>query len=456
MILPDPKLLEKHDKNGPRYTSYPSANNFKEINDYINHFKNLHTYRSSHSQLPVNLYIHIPFCEHVCFYCACNKIITRDKSLSSIYLEYLKKEFLLYIQNIQRDIKISQIHLGGGTPTFFSDEQIKILINFIKQNSNLNEIEEMSIEIDPRTIDESRLKNLKKMGFTRVSFGVQDFDKNVQQAVNRVQSYESITEIINLTKSLGFVSTNIDLIYGLPKQNIESFKDTIEKVIKIRPDRIALYSYAHLPDRFKPQTQISKYQLPEAKDKVEMLFLAIKELTVKGYKYIGMDHFALETDSLAKAKQQRRLHRNFQGYSHYPDHDLIPLGVSSIGQIGGYYFQNKKDIQSYYDQIDRNQLPHHKAYSMNYDDIIRRAVIMEIMCQGYVDYETFESSFMVNFKEYFQSELEELSAYNDERIVDIDSEGIALSDVGWFFARQVAMVFDKYLPHNTNLFSKTI
>ncbi|MFV1921615.1 MAG: oxygen-independent coproporphyrinogen III oxidase [Methylotenera sp.] len=440
-----PALLEKYDVAGPRYTSYPTADRFVEAFGEQEYKQALQVREIGRVSLPLSVYIHIPFCESLCFFCACNKIVTKHHERSAIYLSYLSREIDLQIEQLGKKPHITQLHLGGGSPTFFSDAELTQLMSEIRNKFLMSPVGEYSIEIDPRTVDKKRLQNLKALGFNRLSFGVQDFDKEVQKAVHRIQPYEQVESLVNASRQLKFESINMDLIYGLPKQTMKSFYRTLDQVLTLRPDRIALYAYAHLPERFKPQRRIISEDLPSAANKINMLSTAISRLMEAGYVYIGMDHFALADDDLAIAKRQGRLQRNFQGYSTQPECDLIGLGVSSIGRIGATYSQNAKTMEEYCDAIDQGHLPIVRGLGLTSDDLIRRTVIMSIMCQGEVQYESIELAYMIDFKSYFSHELEVIKPLQNAGMVTIDEMGIEVTQMGWFFVRAIAMVFDKYL-----------
>jgi oxygen-independent coproporphyrinogen-3 oxidase len=340
---------------------------------------------------------------------------------------------------------VSQLHLGGGSPTFLSDDELRELMHMLRRNFSLVPGGEYSIEIDPRTIDEKRLDTLAELGFNRLSFGVQDFDPAVQKAVHRIQPAEQVFALVAAAREKGFESVNADLIYGLPEQTPESFERTIGQIIELRPDRIALYAYAHLPERFKPQRRISSVEIPTGAAKVAMLAQSMAAFLAAGYVYIGMDHFALPEDSLAVAKRQGRLHRNFQGYSTQPDCDMIGLGVSSIGRVGATYSQNAKTLEEYYDFLDQGQFPVVRGLALSRDDLVRRAVIMALMCQGRLSFESIELAYLIDFKSYFHKELENLQTQVTQGLVTLDDAGIQVTAKGWFFVRAVAMVFDRYL-----------
>ena len=452
MNLVSPELLRRYDIPGPRYTSYPTADRFVEAfsdEDYAQALRQRHNGPAA-LNLPLSLYVHVPFCESLCYYCACNKIITKRHERSGPYLEYLSREVDLLVAQLGSGRAVSQLHLGGGSPTFLNDEELGQLMAMLKRNFSLVPGGEYSIEIDPRTVTHDRLAALAALGFNRTSFGVQDFDTAVQKAVHRVQATEQVFSLVQSARELGFESLNIDLIYGLPKQSKESFDRTLAKVVELRPDRIALYAYAHLPERFKPQRRIISAELPNAASKVGMLGAAMSTLMDAGYVYVGMDHFALPEDSLAIAKRQGRLHRNFQGYSTQPDSDILGLGVSSIGRIGATYSQNAKTMEEYCDLIDQGRLPVVRGLALTRDDLVRRAVIMALMCQGQVQFESIELGFLLDFRSTFAAELEALQPLIDGGLVTVDEVGINVTPMGWFFVRAVAMVFDRYLQADRN------
>ena len=440
-------LIKQYDVSGPRYTSYPTADRFVEAFTAQDYIQALELRRSGVSALalPLSLYVHIPFCESLCYYCACNKIITKHHDRATAYINYLSREVDLHTQHMGSGQTVSQLHFGGGSPTFLSDDELREVMGMLRRNFNLIPNGEYSIEIDPRTIDHGRLDALAEMGFNRLSFGVQDFEPAVQKAVHRVQPAEQVFDLVHAARERGFESINVDLIYGLPEQTPESVDRTMAQISELKPDRIALYAYAHLPERFKPQRRISTTEIPTAASKVTMLSRSMAALMAAGYVYIGMDHFALPDDSLAVAKRQGRLHRNFQGYSTQPDCDMIGLGVSSIGRVGATYSQNAKTLEEYYDFLDQGQFPIVKGLALSKDDLLRRSVIMALMCQGRLAYESIELAYLINFKEYFAKELEILKGEVEEGLVELDDGGIKVTSKGWFFVRAVAMVFDRYL-----------
>jgi oxygen-independent coproporphyrinogen-3 oxidase len=459
-LVINPELLQRYDVAGPRYTSYPTADRFVEAFGEANYVQALEQRRDGLGAKahPLSLYVHIPFCESLCYYCACNKIITKHHERGADYLRYLEREVDLNIAHLGQGQVVSQLHLGGGSPTFLSDAELVQLMAMLRRNFSLTPGGEYSVEIDPRTVSRDRLAVLAEQGFNRLSFGVQDFEPAVQKAVHRIQPAEQVFDLVAAARELGFESVNVDLIYGLPMQTPETFERTLEQVVKLRPDRIALYAYAHLPERFKPQRRIHASDLPPAASKLVMLSSAMRILMAAGYVYVGMDHFALPTDALAIAKRQGRLHRNFQGYSTQPDCDLMALGVSSIGRVGATFSQNVKTLEEYYDLLNQGRLPVARGMALSRDDLVRRTVIMALMCQGSVLFESVELSHLVKFQHYFEAEIQALSGMQDQGLVVLDDLGIHLTELGWFFVRGVAMVFDRYLQADKNRarFSKII
>jgi oxygen-independent coproporphyrinogen-3 oxidase len=459
-LVINPELLQRYDVAGPRYTSYPTADRFVEAFGEAEYLQALEQRRDGlgAKAYPLSLYVHIPFCESLCYYCACNKIITKHHERGAEYLSYLALEVNLNIAHLGQGQVVSQLHLGGGSPTFLSDAELVQLMAMLRRNFRFAPGGEYSIEIDPRTVTRDRLVVLAEQGFNRLSFGVQDFEPAVQKAVHRIQPAEQVFDLVAASRELGFESVNVDLIYGLPMQTPETFERTLAQVVTLRPDRIALYAYAHLPERFKPQRRIHEQDLPPAGNKLVMLSSAMRVLMAAGYVYVGMDHFALPTDALAVAKRQGRLHRNFQGYSTQPDCDLIALGVSSIGRVGATFSQNVKTLDEYYDLLNHGRLPVARGMALSRDDLVRRTVIMALMCQGSVLFESIELSHLVDFKHYFDAELQALCGMQDQGLVVLDDLGVHVTELGWFFVRGVAMVFDRYLQADKNRarFSKII
>ncbi len=441
----DLELIRRLDKNGPRYTSYPTADRFVEE-------FNAECYRSWVAKReiggvsrPLSLYVHLPFCNTLCFYCACNKIITKDRSKAEDYVRYLIKELSMQAALLGEGQRVEQLHWGGGTPTFLSDDLMRELMGAIRQHFKLVENGEYSIEIDPRKVSDQTMALLGELGFNRVSIGVQDFDPLVQRAVNRIQSEAETLQVIRAARANGFKSVSIDLIYGLPKQTLQGFKATLDKVIAADPDRLSIYNYAHMPTIFKPQRRIHEEELPAPQTKLDILSLSVKTLTDAGYVYIGMDHFAKPDDELAVAQRQGRLHRNFQGYSTHSDCDLVAIGVSSIGKIGPTYSQNYRELEDYYDALDRNELPIMRGMELNADDLMRRAIIQALMCHFEISKESFNIAYLVDFDSYFATELSELREYEREGLLKVTPEWISVTPKGRMLIRNICMVFDKYL-----------
>jgi len=445
-------LLRHFDVPGPRYTSYPTTDRFVEAAAADNHVRALEQRRAGTAVmgLPLAIYVHIPFCESLCYFCACNKIITKNRERAQAYLRYLGREVDLYVARVGPGQAVSQLHLGGGTPTFFSDDELKALMGMLRRSFDLAPGGQYAMEVDPRTVDESRLAAMADLGFNRLSFGVQDFDPAVQKAVHRVQDTAQVFALVDAARRLHFESINIDLIYGLPMQTPESFDRTLAQVSTLRPDRVALYAYAHLPGRFKPQRHITTAELPPASARTSMLSRALAVFEQAGYVYVGMDHFALPDDALAIAKRQGRLHRNFQGYSTQPDGDLIGLGVSAIGQVGAIYSQNSKTLDEYYDHLNQGRFPVVRGLALSRDDLLRRTVIMALMCQGQLQFEPVELAYLIDFRDYFASELEALQEQIDQGLVSVSDSGIEVTSSGGYFVCGLAMVFDRYLQADRN------
>ena len=438
-------LLRQFDTPGPRYTSYPTADRFAEKFGPADAVRLLEARREGGSSAPLSLYVHIPFCESLCYYCACNKIITRHHERAAAYLDALETELALVVESLGAGRPVSQLHFGGGSPTFLSDAELTRVMIALGAAFRLTPDSEVSIEVDPRTVTPARLAHFRQLGFNRLSFGVQDFDPEVQKAVHRVQSFEMVKELMASARELGFDSINADLIYGLPKQTPASFARTVRQMGELRPDRIALYAYAHLPERFKPQRRIADADLPAAPQRIAMLGDAIAGFLSREYCYIGMDHFAFPGDALAVAKREGRLHRNFQGYSTQPDCDLVALGVSAIGRIGAAYYQNAKTLPEYFESLGRRQLPVVRGYALTRDDELRRDVIMALMCQGRLEFDPIERAHGVRVGEYFAQEIEAMQAMARAGLVELEEGAIRVTAAGWFLVRAIAMVFDRHL-----------
>lgn len=444
------ELIRRFDSLGPRYTSYPTADRFTaEFNadSYIGYLKQ----RSEATEKPaLSLYIHIPFCASLCYYCACNKVITKDHGRSEKYLQYLEKELKMVTSHLRGREVLSQLHLGGGTPTFLSHPEMRRLMVMLREYFDFSEDAEISIEIDPRTVTTETLMLLAELGFNRTSLGVQDFDAEVQKAVHRIQPYEMVAQTVGDSRAAGFGSINFDLIYGLPKQNLESFSKTLDQVIALSPDRIALYNYAHLPTRFKPQRRIAESDLPSAEQRLQIFLMSLRRLLAEGYVYIGLDHFAKPQDSLAKATLDKSLHRNFQGYTTRADCDLIALGLSAIGKIGNSYVQNLRTLDEYYACLDQGKLPVEKGFHLSADDLLRRQVIMDLMCSSPIDFAQIEQQYQINFNEYFSAELQQIQLYADEGLIKLDDRAVSITPKGRLFVRAVGMAFDQYLSRQSS------
>jgi oxygen-independent coproporphyrinogen-3 oxidase len=440
------ELSRRFDQPGPRYTSYPTADRFNAGFGPDDATAALTRLSLSTVAAPLSVYVHIPFCESLCYYCGCNKVITKHHERATEYLDLLESEMQMVAQRLGRHRAVGQLHFGGGSPTFLSDDELKRLVASLQDVFDLTGDVEMSIEVDPRTVTPARLAALRAVGFNRLSFGVQDFDPDVQQAVHRIQSYDSVRLLMDAARALGYRSINADLIYGLPKQTPSSFARTLRQICELRPDRIALYAYAHLPTVFKPQRRIEAEDLPGPAERTRMLGAAIRAFLSDGYEYIGMDHFARADDSLAVAKRSGRLQRNFQGYSTHKDCDLIGLGASAISLVGPTYYQNAKALPDYYTAIRCGQLPVNRGVSLTNDDLIRRAAIMDLMCQGRIEFDAIERTFGIDARSYFEGDRQRLEPFAASGLVKLDHDGVVVTEKGWYLIRAIAMVFDAYLP----------
>ena len=444
-LIFDPQLIRRFDINGPRYTSYPTADRFVEAFNAEALKAWLAKRAIGGVSKPLSLYFHIPFCNTICYYCACNKIITKDHGRSAKYLKYLAKEIAMQASCLEGSRQVTQLHLGGGTPTFLSHEEMRELMSSVREHFTLVPNGEYSIEVDPRKVDFDTVKLLADLGFNRMSVGVQDFAEDVQKAVNRIQSVDETKLVIDAARETGFKSVSMDLIYGLPKQNVISFNRTLQQVLDISPDRISLYSYAHLPGLFKPQRRIFMSDMPTPDTKLQLLQLGIRRLTEAGYVYIGMDHFAKPEDELTVAQRQGRLHRNFQGYSTQAECDLLAFGVSAIGKVGPVYSQNVKTLDEYYDALDRDELPVLRGIELTADDLVRRAVIQALMCHFELSMQSIEIAHLINFRDYFAEELCDLKEMEQAGLLKIDGDWISVQPAGRLLVRGIAMVFDRYL-----------
>lgn len=441
--LVDRDLCRRFDVSGPRYTSYPTADRF-QADPGAELLVNALRHRPAPEQ-PLSLYVHLPFCSTVCYYCGCNKVITKDHSKSSRYLDYLEREIDMQIAALNGSRKVAQLHWGGGTPTFLNDDEMARLMRILRSRFEFLPEGEYSIEIDPRSVDPQRAHKLAELGFNRMSLGIQDFDPLVQMAVNRIQSFEQTRDVLLAAREAGFKSVSVDLIYGLPRQTLEGFCATLEKTLSLGPDRIALYSYAHLPKIFMPQRRIHDTELPKPEDKLSLMAMAVEMLVDAGYVFIGMDHFARPDDELALAQNAGKLHRNFQGYSTHAELDLLAFGVSAIAKVGPVYAQNAKSLDEYYHDIDTGYLPVRRGYRMDADDELRRSVIQELMCHFVLDFDAVSQAWHIDFQDYFAAALAELQPLADAGLLQMDSQHIEVMPKGRLLVRIIAMAFDRYL-----------
>lgn len=452
----NPDLVRRYDRSGPRYTSYPPATAFHEGFAEAEYRAVAAESNRRHEPEPLSLYFHIPFCSTVCYYCACNKIITANRSRAVPYLAALEQELSLQAALFDSERVVEQLHWGGGTPTFLSGEQMRRLMDATRHHFRLRDDDggEYSIEIDPRTVDADDMALLRELGFNRVSFGVQDFDPLVQKAVNRIQSEEQTLAVMAAARREGFHSISIDLIYGLPFQSVKSFTATLDKVIAANPDRLAVFNYAHLPQRFKTQRQIDAETLPSPEEKLRILALTIDRLQDTGYVYIGMDHFARPEDTLARALSDGSLQRNFQGFSSHADCELVAMGITAIGQVGNCYTQNVRDIDTYYESLRAGRLPVCRGVLLDDDDRLRRRVIGSLICHGFVD----KQAIAQDFDDYFDMELTELAPMQADGLLESDGDSIRVLAPGRLLIRNICMVFDRYLRRESRpeRFSKAI
>ncbi|WP_031432360.1 oxygen-independent coproporphyrinogen III oxidase [Methylomarinum vadi] len=455
-IVFDLDLINRYNTSGPRYTSYPTALELHEGFDDSDYRK--HITQSNAAGGPLSLYFHIPFCDTVCYYCACNKIITKNRKHAEPYLDNLCREITMQGELFDRRRIVNQLHWGGGTPTFLSAEQMRRLMRTTRQHFNLRDDDqgEYSIEVDPRETDDRTIAELRQLGFNRISLGVQDFEPAVQKAVNRLQSKKQTFAVLEAARKEGFRSTNIDLIYGLPLQTVDSFANTLDQVLEQLPERFSVFNYAHLPSRFKTQRQINEAELPSPQTKLDILQMVGQKLTEAGYVYIGMDHFARPDDELAVAQREGKLYRNFQGYSTHSDCDLVGLGITSIGRVGDAYIQNVKDLERYGALIDQGRLPVFKGVELDDDDKLRRAVITQLICHFELSFVTIERQFPIDFKHYFAGELNGLKGMEADGLLTIGADRIQVLAPGRLLIRNICMVFDKYLARKQQQFSKVI
>jgi oxygen-independent coproporphyrinogen-3 oxidase len=460
----DAALITKMSQQGPRYTSYPTADRFRAGYSHTDYAAVVARLGKGPARLPLSLYLHIPFCESLCYYCACNKIITKEHDKAAIYLGYLKREIIMQAALFGTGQQVEQLHLGGGTPTYLSDTQMEELMAHLRACFAFADDArgEYSIEIDPRTVDAQRIASLRRQGFNRISLGVQDFDPVVQEAVNRIQPEALTLDAIRAAREAGFRSISIDLIYGLPKQSLKTMSETLAKVVAASPDRISIYNYAHMPQLFKSQRLIVDADLPTDQDKLAMLGLCIERLTGAGYVYIGMDHFAKPDDELAVAQRSGQLHRNFQGYSTHADTDMVACGVSAISAVGQSYCQNEKSLERYYAALDEGHLPVARGIELSADDVVRRDVIGRLMCNFGLSVRSVEREHGIEFAVYFSAELARLREFETDGLLQMSESALTVTARGRLLVRNLCMVFDKYfgspneIPLQRARYSRTI
>lgn len=457
-VLFDTDLVRRYGGRGPRYTSYPTALQFRGefgVDDY-----RALASTSNMTGTPLSLYVHIPFCHALCYYCGCNKIVTRNEARVSRYLEMLHREIDMQAELFDSSRKVEQLHFGGGTPTYLDREQLDELMAKLRSAFNFDESDnrEFSIEVDPRTVDEDGMRHLAELGFNRLSLGIQDFDPAVQEAVNRIQSEADVAALAETARSNGFESISFDLIYGLPHQSVESFGKTLDAAVALRPDRLAVYNYAHLPHRFKGQRMINDADIPAPEVKLDILHRTIDRLCEAGWEYIGMDHFALPEDELVQARQNGSLQRNFQGYSTHRHCDLVALGVSAIGGIGNGFAQNAVTTMEYEALIERGELPIRKGLVVDADDQLRAAVIQSLMCYDELSFDTFSEEHEIDFRDYFATEIKRLQPLASDDLIKLNDGGVRITQKGRLLLRSIAMVFDRYIDQGVDdgRFSKAI
>ncbi len=454
----DTDLIVRYGGRGPRYTSYPTALQFSDSLTAADYRAQAEA--SNALAVPLSLYVHIPFCHSLCYYCGCNKIVTHNKARVARYMEMLNREIEMQSALFDRSRKIEQLHFGGGTPTYLDRDQLAGLMDRLREAFNFDDSDarEFSIEVDPRTVDAGRIRHLAELGFNRLSLGIQDFDPDVQKAVNRAQTPDEVRDLVESAIDSGFGSISFDLIYGLPHQTVESFNTTLDLVIDMKPDRLAVYNYAHLPQRFKGQRMINAEDIPLPETKLELLHHTIDKLCAEGYVYIGMDHFALPDDELVHARRNGTLQRNFQGYSTHRQCDLISLGVSGIGNIGNMYAQNAITTMEYEDIIESGELPIKKGILVDDDDLLRADVIQALMCYDSLSFDDFSAAHDIDFRSYFANEIERLKPLVTDDLIELDDTGVVITAKGRLLLRSIAMVFDRYIDQseNDNRFSKAI
>ncbi len=446
-LIFDPEVLRRYDVSGPRYTSYPTAPQFHEGFDDMAYAAAAAATNGEGAGRPLSLYVHVPFCDTVCFYCACNKVITGNYRRASAYLDYLEKEAELQGALFDPERPVRQLHFGGGTPTYLGDDDLRRIMAVLGRHFRLDRSDEreFSIEIDPRAVRDATIPLLAELGFNRVSIGVQDFDPDVQRAVNRIQPFEVTARVVAQAREHGFTSTNFDLIYGLPLQTVKSYTHTLERALELRPERLAVYNYAHLPHLFKTQRQIREAELPDAAEKLAILETTIRRLTDAGYVYIGMDHFALPDDELAVSQRAGTLQRNFQGYSTRAEYDLVALGPTAIGKVGATYSQNQRDLEAYYARLDAGRLPVFRGVELTAEDRLRREVITELMCHSCIDFARIGDRHGIEFREHFADALARLREMEADGLIAIGDQRLEVQPRGRLLLRNIAMAFDAYL-----------
>jgi len=453
-------LIKRYDVAGPRYTSYPTAVQFIEGFDADSYRRFTRASNNDLIPKPLSLYVHLPFCRSLCYYCGCTKKVTRHEHQGVQYLDLLHREIEMQGALFDRDREVIQLHFGGGTPTFHSDDELNALMDQLGKHFSLSKDDsrEFSIEVDPRTVGHDRLARLAQRGFNRISLGVQDIDPTVQKAVNRIQDTQATLDMVESSRNLGFNSVSIDLIYGLPLQTVESFSNTIDTIVAVKPNRLAVYNYAHMPHIFRAQRMIDANDIPSAEIKLELMELTIRKLTEEGYVYIGMDHFALPDDELTLAQNDGHLQRNFQGYSTRRECDLVGLGVSAIGKVGDCYAQNLKDIPTWQAAVSEGKLPIWRGVALTTEDRMRRGIIESIMCHGEVNFEEFEANFAFDFNDHFALELSHLEQLESDGLLNMSETGFKATPEGRLLLRAIAMIFDEYLQpaQSTPRFSRVI
>ncbi|MEO0421379.1 MAG: oxygen-independent coproporphyrinogen III oxidase [Pseudomonadota bacterium] len=456
----DAQLIRRHGGRGPRYTSYPTAPQFTESFTREDYVRYTHTSNAQGAAAPLSLYLHLPFCRSLCYYCGCNKVVTRNEKRAAAYLDTLMREAAMHGALYADTRQVEQVHLGGGTPTYYDDDQLTLLMGQLREHFSFADADHLqcSIEVDPRTVGPERIAALADLGFNRLSLGVQDFDTDVQRAVNRVQSYDQTIALIEAARATGYRSVSVDLIYGLPLQTAARFDHTLDAVIDARPDRISLYSYAHMPQLFKAQELINADELPSDADKLALLELSISRLCDAGYEYIGMDHFALADDELVRARDEGHLHRNFQGYSTHAHCDLVSLGASGIGNVGNSFYQNEKNTNAYCEAVNAGRLPIVRGMPLANDDVLRADVIQALMCDGHLRFSDIERDHGITFAEYFAEDLSDLATLADDGLVTLTDAHIEVTASGQLLLRPIAMCFDRYLREaaTAQRFSKVI